>query len=137
MLGIVGLTGQALEDGGIKTKHMNYKYLGIAAIYFTIGHVILWFQANAQFFWVWAKDHKLLMAFLFGTPVSYLFITGIDYVAQATGHDIWATRILPSMVGTIVFMVMTYFVFEQGLNLKNGICLSLTLLVLFLQVYWK
>jgi hypothetical protein len=116
---------------------MNWKELGIAAIYFLIGHIILWFQANAQFFWVWAKDHKMIMAFALGTPVSYLFMTGVAQVAHATNNDMWATRILPSMVGTIVFMLMTYLVFEQGLNLKNGVCLGLTFVVIFLQVYWK
>jgi hypothetical protein len=74
---------------------------------------------------------------MLGTPVSYLFITGVGLVANATGNDMWATRILPSIVGTIVFMLMTYLVFEQGLNLKNGVCLALTFVVLFLQIYWK
>ena len=116
---------------------MNWKELGIAAIYFLIGHIILWFQANAQFFWVWAKDHKMIMAVTLGTPVSYLFMTGVAQVAHATNNDMWATRILPSMVGTVVFMLMTYLVFEQGLNLKNGVCLGLTFVVIFLQVYWR
>jgi len=115
----------------------KWKLLAEAGILFIIGHVMLWFQANAQFFWEWAKEHRLIMAIAFGTPVSYLFITGVGYVSEAMNGDVWATRILPSVVGTVVFMIMTYLVFEQGINLKNGVCLALTLLVLLLQVYWK
>ncbi len=115
----------------------KWKLLTEAAVLFTIGHVILWFQANAQFFWEWAKEHKLIMALALGTPVSYLFITGVGYVSEAMNGDIWATRIIPSMVGTLVFMIMTYLVFAQGLNLKNGVCLVLSLAVIFIQVFWK
>ena len=41
---------------------MNYKQIAYAAILFAIGHVILWYQSNAQFFSEWAKEHKILMA---------------------------------------------------------------------------
>ena len=116
---------------------MNYRELGIASLYFIFGHLILWFQANAQFLWEWPKHHKILLAFTLGAPASLLFMTGITHVAHATGNDMWATRIWPSLVGTLVFMIMTYMIFEQGLNLKNGVCLILTLAVLAIQVFWK
>ena len=116
---------------------MNYRELGIASIYFILGHVILFFQANSQFIWAWPKDHKILLAFVLGAPASLLFMTGITHVANATGNDMWATRIWPSLIGTLVFMTLTYMIFEQGLNLKNGVCLILTLAVLAIQVFWK
>lgn len=116
---------------------MNYRELGIASLYFALGHLILWFQANSQFIWSWPKDHKIILAIVLGVPASLLFMTGITHVAHATGNDMWATRIWPSLVGTLVFMIMTYLVFEQGLNLKNGICLMLTLSVLVIQIVWK
>jgi hypothetical protein len=116
---------------------IKYKLLGEASILFVLGHLILWYQANAQFFSVWGKNHKILLALLLGPPVSYLFITGVGMVASAMSGDIWATRILPSMIGTIVFMIMTYLVFSQGIDLKNGVCLLLSLAVIFIQAFWR
>ena len=116
---------------------IKYKLLAEASVLFVIGHLILWYQANSQFFSEWAKNHKLLLAILLGPPVSYLFMTGVGMVATAMTGDIWATRILPSMIGTIVFMIMTYLVFSQGIDLKNGICLAMSLAVIFIQVFWR
>lgn len=116
---------------------MKLKELAFAAIVFTIGHTILWYQANAQFFSPWAKNNKLLLACLIGPVVSYLFITGVAWVSEATNGEIWPTRLVPQMIGTIVFTVMTYLVFEEGLNLKNGICFGLSILVILIQIFWK
>ena len=113
------------------------KLLIYASILFTVGHVILWYQANSQFFSEWAKNHRLFLACSLGPIVSYLFIVGVGYVSEATSGQIWPTRILPSMIGTIVFIIMTYAVFNQGIDLKNGICLLLSILVIFIQAFWK
>ena len=116
---------------------MNYKQIAYAAVLFTIGHVILWYQANAQFFSEWAKGNKILLACLLGPPVSLLFITGVGLVSSGTGGEIWPTRFVPQMIGTLVFTTMTYFVFEQGLDLKNGICFFLSILVILIQIFWR
>lgn len=116
---------------------IKYKLLATASVLFVIGHLILWYQANSQFFSEWAKNHKILISLLLGPPVSYLFITGIGMVSTAMSGDIWATRLIPSTIGTIVFWIMTYLVFSQGLDLKNGVCLILSIAVIFIQVFWR
>ena len=50
------------------------KQLLYAVLLFTVGQSMIWFQTNAQFFWKWAKDHPFLMAILFSTPISVMFI---------------------------------------------------------------
>ena len=116
---------------------IKYKLLATASVLFVIGHIALWFQANSQFFSEWAKNHRILLAIFLGPPVSYLFIVGVGMVSSALSGDVWATRIIPSMIGTIVFMIMTYLVFRQGIDLKNGICLLLSIAVIFIQVFWR
>ena len=116
---------------------MNYKQIAYAAVLFVIGHVILWYQSNSQFFSEWAKDHKILMAFLMGPPASILFVMGVGLVSEGTGGAIWPTRFIPNSIGLLVFTLMTYFIFEQGLNMKNGICLGLSVLIIAIQVLWN
>lgn len=116
---------------------MKAKLLIEAVILFTLGHIIMWYQSNSQFFSEWAKNHRIILACSLGPIVSYLFIVGVGYVAEATTGQMWPTRIVPSIIGTIVFMIMTYAVFREGVDLKNGICLVLTLVVMFIQVFWK
>ena len=116
---------------------MNYKQIAYATVLFVIGHVILWYQSNSQFFSEWAKDHKILMAFILGPPASILFVMGVGLVSEGTGGAIWPTRFIPNSIGLLVFTLMTYFIFEQGLDMKNGICLGLSVLIIAIQVLWK
>lgn len=116
---------------------MNYKQIAYATILFVIGHVILWYQSNSQFFSEWAKDHKILMAFILGPPASILFVMGVGLVSEGTGGAIWPTRFIPNSIGLLVFTLMTYFIFEQGLDMKNGICLGLSVLIIAIQVLWR
>jgi hypothetical protein len=116
---------------------VNYKQIAYAAILFAIGHIILWYQSNAQFFSEWAKDHKILMACLMGPPASIIFVTGVTLVSEGTGGAIWPTRFIPNSIGLLVFTTLTYFIFQQGLDTKNAICLGLSVLIIAIQVLWK
>jgi hypothetical protein len=116
---------------------VNYKQIAYATVLFVIGHVILWYQSNSQFFSEWAKDHKILMAFILGPPASILFVMGVGLVSEGTGGAIWPTRFIPNSIGLLVFTLMTYFIFQQGLDMKNGICLGLSVLIIAIQVLWK
>jgi hypothetical protein len=78
-----------------------YRELGIASIYFILGHVILFFQANSQFIWTWPKDHKILLAFVLGAPASLLFMTGITHVANATGSTYTINNVSVGLNNTI------------------------------------
>lgn len=90
---------------------------------------------NTQFMWAWAKSNQWFMA-LFGVPIAYLFIKGTSYIYDYYG-EIWPSRILGFSIGTMVFSILTYLLMKEGINLKTGICLGLSVMIILIQVLWK
>ena len=36
--------------------------LGLGILFFTIGHILVWFQLNGQFKWDWFKNNEFIVA---------------------------------------------------------------------------
>ena len=115
---------------------MNVQFLqGLGLM--VLGQILVWFQTNAQFLWPKAKEHTLLISMTGGVLISYLFITGVGKIASAYDGEVWATRIIPSATGTIVFAIMTWLLLSQGINAKTATCLILSFAIIFIQIFWK
>ena len=83
------------------------RHILIGIIYCAIGQVLIWFQTNSQFIWPEVKDYRLLISIVFGTTVSYLFILGVGHLYEGFDSQIWPSRIIPTITGTIIFFVLT------------------------------
>ena len=115
---------------------MNVQFLqGLGLI--ILGQILVWFQTNAQFLWPKAKDHTLAISMTSGVIISYLFILGVGKIAVSYNGEIWATRIIPSATGTMVFAIMTWLLLSQGINAKTATCLFLSFTIIFIQIFWK
>lgn len=90
---------------------------------------------NTQFMWCWARNNQWFLA-LFGVPIAYLFIKGTSFIYNYYGA-IWPSRILGFSIGTLVFSILTYLLMKEGINLKTGICLGLSVMIILIQVLWK
>jgi len=102
-----------------------------------LGQILVWFQTNAQFLWPKAKEHTLAISLTGGVLISYMFITGVGKIAAAYNGEVWATRIIPSAIGTVVFAIMTWLLLNQGMNAKTITCLILSFTIIFIQIFWK
>ena len=102
-----------------------------------LGQILVWFQTNAQFIWPKAKEHTLLISLTGGVLISYIFITGVGKIASAYNGEVWASRIIPSATGTIVFAIMTWLLLSQGITAKTATCLILSYAIMFIQISWK
>ena len=113
------------------------RHILIGILYCTIGQVLIWFQTNSQFIWPEVKDYRLLISIVFGTTVSYLFILGIGHLYEGFDSQIWPSRIIPTITGTIIFFVLTLIILKQGLDFKNGLCVFLSFVILVIQIFLK
>jgi hypothetical protein len=91
---------------------------------------------QAQFVSEWAKNNPIIVA-LFGFPIGYLFILFTKYCAGYFNGEIWPGRIIGFAIGTIVFASLSYFLFNESFSLKTIICISLSILILLIQLFWK
>ena len=104
---------------------------------FTIGQVMIWFQTNGQFFWKWAKDHPFLMALLFSTPISVMFIKATELIVNHFDGSLWPGRFIGFATGVFVFGICTSTIMGEGINHKTMVSLLLATALVLIQILWK
>ena len=102
-----------------------------------LGQSIIWFQTNGQFIWPWFKNHPFLIAALFGTSISYIFILGTKYLVAYFNGVIWPARLIGFGLGMIVFTVCAYVFMDESINSKTFVSLLLAFTIVYIQIFWK
>ena len=96
---------------------------------------LVWFQSNGSLKWDILKDNIFIVS-LMGAPIAYLFILATKYGYAGFGN-LWAVRLAAFAAGIITFMILTKIFFGESLDLKNGICLLLIIIVMLIQLFWN
>lgn len=115
---------------------MNILSLISGVIFFTIAHIIVFFQLNGQFKWEWFKDNEWLMI-LIGLPISYLYLLGTRYTVEGMGGLLWPTRFIGFGVGMVIYAVLVSYFFNEGITSKTAISLLLAIILILIQVFLK
>ena len=115
---------------------MNYKYILYGAILYLIGQYITFIQLNGQFIWNWFKRNNFLVACM-GIVISYIFIYATKYSIEGFGGLMWPQRFIGFAFGMIVYAWGVNYYFNQTIDLKTGISLALSLLLILIQLFWK
>ena len=106
-------------------------------VLFLAGQTLIWFQTNLQFINTWAKDHTLIMAAIFSTPISYMFIKATAFLAEYYDGEIWPGRMIGFGSGMIVFAFLAYLILGEGISAKTAVSLVLATTLVLIQVLWK
>ena len=113
------------------------KHLLYAISLFLLGQTMIWFQVNGQFFWKWAKDHPFLMAVLFSTPISVIYINATKFIVTYFNGSLWPGRFIGFASGVVVFSICTYLIMDEGINQKAIVSLILATALVLIQILWK
>jgi|TARA_R110000803_G_scaffold141907_1_gene208283 hypothetical protein len=101
-----------------------------------LAQTLVWFQMYAPLKVEWFKD-KLWITYVTAIPVTYLFVTGARYCVEYFGGTLWASRLLSFTLGIVSFTILTTIFNQEPINLKTGICITLSLIIVLIQVLWK
>lgn len=85
----------------------------------------------------WPILHRYQYALiLMGLPIGYLLI---KYTTLLNEHfdATWPGRLIGQGVGIIVFAIMSIILFKEPISIKTGVCITLALLILIINIYWK
>jgi len=115
---------------------MNVTPLISGIFFFSLAHVIVFFQLNGQFKWDWFVKHEWIMA-LIGVPISFLYLWGTKYTVQGLDGLLWPTRFIGFGIGMIIYSIGVSYFFNEGINAKTAVSLLLALILIFIQVLWK
>lgn len=113
---------------------MNNFVLGV--LWGVVGQVLSFIQLQAGIKWGWTDKYGLALMLL-GLPISWSFMKSVQYFITAFDGEIYPSRILGFAVGIIIFGVMGWFLFREGISAKTGICLLLSLVIILIQILWK
>ena len=110
--------------------------IGIAA--FFVAHVLTFYQLNGQFLKStdWFRNNVTTVAAT-GIILSFFYIWGTKYAVQGMGGLLWPARFIGFGVVMIIYAVMVNYHFSEGINSKTWVSLMLSLLLIYIQVFWK
>jgi hypothetical protein len=108
----------------------------LAVLYGIIGQVISFVQLQASIKWGWTEKFGWALMFL-GLPISWAFMKSVQHFIYAFDGEIWPSRLGGFGIGVIVFSLMGWFLFREGITMKTGVCLLLSLAIILIQLLWK
>jgi hypothetical protein len=74
---------------------------------------------------------------LIGIPVGYLVILASREMVSLYHGETWPNRIIGFSIGVIVFSFMSWLILKEPMTTKTIICLSLSFIILLIQLFWK
>ena len=99
-------------------------------------HLVTWFQLNGQFIWSWFEKNTFLLA-VCCIPISYLYIYATKHTVQHFDGTMWPVRFVGFGVGILIYAVFVGIFFKEGITLKTLVSLSISLVLICVQVFWK
>ena len=106
-------------------------------LFYLIANIFAWFSINLQFISGWWKGKEVLSAAIFSFPIIYLYILATKEIMKET-NLLWTSKLVGFGVGNVSFAILTYALMKEGmLNPKTLLCFLLSLLIIFIQIYWK
>lgn len=109
--------------------------LFLAILLIAVADTLAYVQMYGPTMWKLTKVQTVLFVLL-GIPISYLFMVGTKFAMQSLETQ-WASRVMFLLLGNLVFLLCALLISGETLTFKNGVILSLTLLILALQILWK
>jgi len=77
------------------------------------------------------------MMTLMGVPVGYMVILASREMVSLYNGETWPNRIIGFSIGVIVFSIMAWLILKEPMTTKTLICLSLSFVILLIQLFWK
>ena len=105
-------------------------------IFGLLAQIVTFLQLQGQVKIEWFKNHPLIVAFM-GVPISLLFMYSVRNFVAAYDGQIWPSRLIGFGIGVVVFTVMSHYMFNEPLTPKTLTCLSLGVVIILIQIFWK
>jgi hypothetical protein len=113
---------------------MNNLVLGI--VYGMAAQLLTFVQLQGNIKYNWYQRYTIPML-LVSIPISWLFIKSVDHIVKAYDGEIYPSRLIGFGIGIIVFGFMSWLMFKEPITTKTIVCLTLSVAILSIQIWWK
>jgi hypothetical protein len=108
----------------------------LAMLIGSLAQVLTFLQLQGRWKFEWMRNNQWLVV-LMGIPISILFMTSVSLMVQHFDGQLWPSRLIGFVIGTIMFTIMSVSLFGEPITIKTGVCLLLSLMILMVQLFWK
>lgn len=115
---------------------MNINKLIISCILLFIGQILVWFQLYGPLKIEAIRGSKIF-AYSMAIPITLFFLQGTRIGFESLNNTMWPVRFLTFSLGVISFTFLTWKFNNESIDLKTGICLALSILIIMIQIFWK
>jgi hypothetical protein len=115
---------------------MNYNKIIIGILFGILGQIGTFLQLQGSYKYGWYEKYQWIVI-LASLPLGWLYIQSVNSFIAGFGGQIWPSRLLGFGIGVIIFTLMSHFLFKEPLSLKNGLCLGLGFVIVFIQLFVK
>lgn len=105
-------------------------------LYGILGQAISFVQLQGSAKWGWHDKYPVLLVLL-GLPISWAFINSVNNFVTAFHGQLYPSRLLGFSVGIMVFVTMSWLMFNESISLKTSVCLLLSFVIILIQIFWK
>ena len=111
--------------------------LFIGVVLMVAGQILIWFQTNGQFVWESFRRNPLLLSVVGGTVISYMFIMSTRHLVIHFDGLLWPGRLMGFGIGIFAFTFLTWYYMGESVTLKTIVSLTLALILVSIQIFWK
>ena len=115
---------------------MNINKIIIGILFGILGQIGTFLQLQGAYKYGWYEKYQWVVI-LASLPLGWLYIQSVNSFIAGFGGQIWPSRLLGFGIGVIIFTLMSHFLFKEPLSLKNGFCLGLGFVIVFIQLFVK
>ena len=113
---------------------MTQLFLGVLILIAV--YIVGWHQLYGQFIHNFYKKYEMWLIWL-SVPNTLLSIYATKLLTEYFEGKMWPNRIFTFSIGIVMFTILTTIYFNERLNLKTLVLVSLCGLIVALQVIWK
>ena len=108
----------------------------LAILYGALGQAISFVSFQGSYKYKILQQNEWLI-YLSGIPAAFAFYKSVHYFADYYKGDIYPSRFIGFAVGIIVFAIMSNILFNESVNIKTIICISLSICIILVQTFMK
>jgi hypothetical protein len=101
-----------------------------------LAQIISYVQLQGPTRWDILRKYQYVLI-LMGIPIGYILINSTRLINGHFNGSTWPGRLMGQSIGIIVFSIMSFAVFNEGLTMKTSVCILLSIVIILIQIYWK
>jgi hypothetical protein len=101
-----------------------------------LAQIISYLQLQGPGKWEILKRYEYVLV-LMGIPIGFLLINATKLINGYFNGSTWPGRLVGQSIGIIIFSIMSYLVFKEGVTVKTATCILLSIAIILIQIYWK